>query len=58
MAVFTVALLTLGAVLFFHSTFTGCFVGLDFPPRGGLSESGLSWDYKDVLNSIRDRLRA
>lgn len=27
-------------------------VGLDFPPSGRLGESGLSWDYKDVLGTL------
>lgn len=27
-------------------------MGLDFPPSERLGESGLSWDYKDVLETL------
>ena len=30
----------------------GLLVGLGFPPSGRLCESGLSWDYKDVLGTL------
>lgn len=49
---FSLWLCWLSELFIFPQHFHGLLLGLDFPPSGRLGESGLSWDYKDVLGTL------